>query len=182
MQRKETILSVGVFRIIPAVNRCGAVAVQSLQCSWGLVPGTCLLKITFYFPAKDVPPATSNFTNTAIMTVSILHSTSLYMPRILLWMSAWSPGMRGFAASLVSTAGLAASSLGAEMSRSCRSSGHLGLCCLHHSVQHTKALLVLPTRSSKTSEKGKSPSLIKFWLQVCCVSLQSHSFSPWVLP
>lgn len=58
-----------------AVDQCGAAAGSSLGCSRGLVPGTRLLKIRFYFPAKDVPSATLSFTNGAIMTVSItLHA------------------------------------------------------------------------------------------------------------
>lgn len=62
------------------MSRWGAEAVLSLWCSWGLVPGTLLLKIRFYFLAKDVPSATSNFTNGAIMTVSItLHAQNPVM-------------------------------------------------------------------------------------------------------
>lgn len=71
MQAKKKAFSMEVFSErfpLSAVSRRGAAAPR---CSRGLLPEALLLEIRFYLLAKDVPSATSNFANGALMTVSI---------------------------------------------------------------------------------------------------------------
>lgn len=93
----------------------------------------------------------SHLPHQILLTVLLWLWASLYMHRILLWTSsAWSPGMRGFAASLVSISSHTASSLGAETPCSHHYSESLDFCaaCIacYGSIE---ALVVLPAHTHK---------------------------------